>query len=139
MMAKIQILVAAFTILVACQKDQMVVDQTICQTWEAKTFISLESVAYPKNENAPILLTFKEDGTFSLRLDINSCGGTFKTRNGNQIEIEYPACTEACCDSPFSTKLASMLPKVTSYQLEDQSLQLNVPQWGFIQCELVRK
>lgn len=137
MMAKIQFLVAVFTMLVACQKDQVVVDRTICHTWEAKTFISLESVAYPRNENTPILLTFKEDGTFSLRLDINSCGGTYKTGNGNKIEIQYPACTEACCDSQFSSKLASTLPKVTSYRLEDQTLQLNVPQWGFIELELV--
>ena len=137
MKARFYIFFATFTVLISCQKDQVIADGDICHTWEAKTFISLESVAYPKNENTPILLTFKKDGTYLLKLDINSCGGTFKTSNGNQIEIEFPACTEACCDSQFSNKLASMLPEVVTYSIEDHTLQLNVPQWGFIEFELV--
>jgi len=137
MKARFLILFSAFTLLISCQKDQDAAIDTMCHTWEAKTFISLESMTYPKNENKPILLTFKKDGTYSLKLDINSCGGTFKVRTGNQIEIEFPACTEACCDSPFSNKLAITLPKVASYTIEDHILELNVPQWGFIEFELV--
>lgn len=137
MKARFQIFFAAFTVLISCQKDQVITDSDICHTWEAKTFISIESVAYPKNVNTPILLTFKKDGTYSLKLDINNCGGIFKTGNKNQIEIEFPACTEACCDSQFSGKLVGVLPQVATYSIEEHTLQLNVPHWGFIEFELV--
>jgi heat shock protein HslJ len=121
---------------VSCNKDE-VANSVLYSTWEAKSFMSIESVAYPKNENKPILLTFKKDGTFSLKLDINNCGGTFTSGNDNQLLIASPACTEACCDSKFSEKLASMISRVTSYEIERNTLKLNVPQWGYIELELV--
>lgn len=80
-----------------------------------KTYLSAESVAYLKNEDSPILLTFNKDGTYSLELNIISCGGSFEISNKKQISIESPVCTEACCDSPFSNKLAITLSKVTTY------------------------
>ena len=79
MKAKFQFLsfFSAFLILIACNKDKVSDVEDICHTWEAKSFMSLESVTYPKNESTPILLTFKKDGTYNLKLDINSCGGNF--------------------------------------------------------------
>ena len=132
---KILIIISIFLIANSCKKDEKV-NSILLSTWEAKSFISLESVAYPKNENTPILLTFKKDGTYSLKLDRNSCGGTFSANKTNQIEIEFPACTEACCDSQFSNKLATMLPQVASYSIEGTILKLNVPRWGYIECEI---
>jgi hypothetical protein len=126
---------SVFVILNSCKKDEKV-NSILFSTWEAKSFMSLESVAYPKNENNKILLTFKKDGTYSLKLDINSCGGNFASGKNNQLEIDFPACTEACCDSQFSSKLATMLPQVTSYSIEGTILKLNVPQWGYIECEI---
>lgn len=121
--------------LTSCNEDEDSINN-LYQTWEAKNFMSLESVAYPKNENKPILLTFKKDGTYSLKLDINNCGGTFTSGNDNQLLIASTACTEACCDSKFSEKLASMISRVSSYEVNRGTLKLNVPQWGYI--ELVR-
>lgn len=138
MKAKFQFLsfFSAFLILVACNKDKVLVVEDICHTWEAKSFMSIESVAYPKNENTPILLTFKKDGTYSLKLDINSCGGTFASEKNNQLEMDFAACTEACCDSQFSQKLATMLPEVTTYEIDGSVLKLHIPQWGYIECEI---
>ncbi len=99
--------------------------------------MSIESVAYPKNENKAILLTFKKDGTYSLKLDINNCGGSFTSGKDNQLLIGSTACTEACCDSKFSEKLASMISRVTSYEVNRETLKLNVPQWGYIELKLV--
>lgn len=121
----------------SCNKDEEP-NAKLYQTWEAKSFMSLESVAYPKNENKPILLTFKSDGTYNLKLDINSCGGNFTSGKSNRLEIEPPACTEACCDSKFSEKLATMISKVTSFSIEGKALKLNVPQWGYIELELLK-
>lgn len=122
-------------ILISCNKEKEA-NSILFATWEAKSFMSIESVAYPKNENNKILLTFLPSGTYHLKLDINSCGGNFTSGKNNQIEIESPACTEACCDSKFSEKLAMMISKVTSFSSEGKTLKLNVPQWGYIELEL---
>ena len=124
-----------FTFL-ACDKDDKA-NAILYHTWEAKEFMSIESVAYPKNENTRILLTFYPSGTYHLKLDVNSCGGNFATGKNNHLEIESPACTEVCCDSKFSEKLVSMLSKVTTYEISGNLLTLNVPQWGFIELEFV--
>lgn len=118
----------------SCNKNEDQND-TLYQTWEAKDFMSLESVAYPKNENSRILLTFNRSGSYNLKLDINSCGGKFSTSGKNRITMESPACTEACCDSKFSEKLAGMLYRVESFEIKGNSLSLFVPEWGFIQLE----
>lgn len=121
----------------SCNKDEET-NSALFQTWEAKDFMSLESVAYPKNENNKILLTFGKTGSYQLKLDINSCSGPFTLGKNNRLEIKSTACTEACCDSKFSEKLASMLLRVESYRIEGTTLKLNVPQWGWIECELVK-
>lgn len=134
---KTPILTAVFLLftLISCKKDEDK-NSVLFATWDAKSFMSLESVAYPKNGNNKILLTFNKSGSYHLKLDINSCGGNFTSGKNNQLEMESPACTEACCDSKFSEKLAIMLPKVTSYSIDGKTLKLNVPQWGYIELEL---
>lgn len=121
----------------SCRKDEEA-NSALFQTWEAKDFMSLESVAYPKNENNKILLTFEKTGSYHLKLDINSCSGPFSLGKSNQLVIKSTACTEACCDSKFSEKLATMLLQVESYSIEGTTLKLNIPQWGWIECELVK-
>lgn len=131
------VLLMAMTLMGSCQEEVVRDGKDIYHTWEAKSFISVESVAYEKVENHPILLTFKRDGTYGLKLDVNSCGSRFDAGKGNSIELENPACTEACCDSPFSNKLSNMLPKVTSYRIMGENLYLSVPKWGDIKLEVV--
>jgi hypothetical protein len=120
----------------SCTKDVETI-LALMETWEVKDFMSIESIAYPKNENSKILLTFEKAGSYHLKLDINSCSGPFTLGKNHQLEIKSTACTEACCDSKFSEKLAEMLLRVESYSIEGTTLKLNVPQWGWIECELV--
>lgn len=129
---------SCFLILVACRKENEVCVDQIYRTWEAKKFMSVESVAYPKNENKPILITFDAEGNYLLKLDVNSCFGKVDFSENNRIEIEPAVCTEACCDSRFSEKLVTMLPEVTTFGIEGNTLKLNVPGWGYIECELVK-
>lgn len=133
----ILIIFSLFIVLISCHNDNESDIEDICHTWEAKTFMSIESVTYPKNENNPILLIFKADGTYQLNLDVNHCSGTFNTRNNNQIEIGSAACTKICCDSEFSEKLSVMFSEVKSYKIEGHQLKLEVPQWGYIEFDLV--
>jgi len=121
--------------LTSCSHEEET-NTTLFQTWVAKDFMSLESVAYPKNENTKILLTFSKSGTYSLKLDINTCSGNFTASKVEEISMESPACTKACCDSRFSEKLAIMLPKVKTYKIDGNILRLEVPEWGFIKLEL---
>ena len=120
----------------ACDKDDKA-NAILYHTWEAKEFMSIESVAYPKNENTKVLLIFNSAGTYQLKLDVNSCGGNFAAGVNNHLEIESPACTEVCCDSKFAEKVAAMISRATSYEISGSTLMLNVPQWGFIELELV--
>jgi hypothetical protein len=132
---KASIVILSLLLLLSCQKDD---DHSgLFQTWEAKEFMSIESVAYPKNENTRVLLTFNRSGSYNLKLDINSRGGSFTSGKSNQIEIETAACTEACCDSKFAEKVAAMLSLVNSYEISGNTLKLNVPQWGYIELQLV--
>lgn len=130
---KASVVIFLLLLLLSCRKDDE--NSVLFQTWEVKDFMSIESVAYPKNENTKILLTFTKSGSYNLKLDINSCGGRFSTSGKSGLSIESAACTEACCDSPFSNKLAGMLSKVKSYEIDQTSLRLEVPQWGYIECK----
>ncbi|MBL7965667.1 MAG: META domain-containing protein [Prolixibacteraceae bacterium] len=132
---KIFAIILLLALVFSCRKDD---DHSgLFQTWEAKEFMSIESVAYPKNANTKVLLTFNRSGSYHLKLDINSCGGNFATGKSNQIEMETAACTEACCDSKFAEKVAAMLSRVNSYEISGNTLKLNVPQWGYIELQLV--
>ncbi len=122
----------------SCKKDQTLVDAKLYNTWEVKEFISLQSVNYPKNKDNKILITFKLDGTYQLKLDVNNGSGTFTSNIENLINVEIPVLTEACCDSEFSKKFAAILPSVTSYSIKETILNLNVPHWGTIKLELVK-
>ena len=119
----------------ACHKENSV-SEGLYHTWEAKEFMSIESVAYPKNGNTKVLLTFQSIGKYQLKLDVNSCGGDFSVEKNNQLEIGATACTEACCDSKFAEKVAAMLSRVATYEISGKTMKLNVPHWGYIQLEL---
>lgn len=121
----------------SCQDEGMAANNELYHTWEATGFISLESVAYPKMNNYSPRVTFTKDGKYSLKLDVNSCMGSFEKGENNSIRIQSAGCTRICCDSQFSVKMADMLSKVTSYTIEKNKLQLHVPGWGYVECKLV--
>ena len=135
----ILITTAFLLIVMSCSKDKAkTTADVLYSSWEVKSFMSIESAAYIKDDSNKILLIFDQKGTYSLVLDVNHCGGNFTQGDNDQIELDAPSCTEICCDSEFSQKLATMLPQVTSYGITGPTLRLHVPQWGYIECELVR-
>jgi hypothetical protein len=122
----------------SCHKDDAPVVIKLYNTWEVKEFISLHSVNYSKDKDNKILLTFNQGETYQLKLDVNTCSGTFVSKVENLIAIDFPACTEVCCDSEFSNKFTALLPSVTSYTIKGNTLDMNVPNWGTIRSELVK-
>lgn len=135
---QILVLVVILMISTSCKKDDSTAVVTLYNTWEVKEFISILSVNYPKDPDNKLLLTFNEGETYQLKLDVNTCSGKFESNVENLIEIDFPSCTEACCDSDFSNKFTALLPSVTTYSIKGNTLDMNVPNWGTIRLELVK-
>lgn len=70
--------------------------------------------------NKDYRLTFA-DKDFGLKLDVNNCGGTFKTEN-NQLIIDGTSmfCTEMCCDSENAKILQKQLASNVLYTVEEE-------------------
>jgi hypothetical protein len=72
----------------------------------------------------PYQVSFNKDNIYNMRLDINSCGSTYKVEDENKISIGPIACTEICCDKVFSDTLLNILKRVNSYNISQESLEL---------------
>lgn len=124
--------------LYSCDKDENGGAGDIYGKWEATAFISIESAGYPKNNNYNPVIEFKNDGTYSLKLDRNSCSGSFTLPGENNINISAAGCTKICCDSKFSQKFIGLLPQVNGYSIEGNKLKLNVSGWGWIELKALK-
>lgn len=123
-------------VFLGCEKEDAKRIEALYNTWEIVDFFSIESRVYAKKDGYNPKIEFKQDGSLGLRLDANGCFGSFKVHSENKIEITAVGCTEICCDSDYSQKIAQMLSKVTSYELDGKSMKLNVPGWGSLHLEL---
>ena len=119
-------------LIVACKNEELLKGDGLYGKWEATSFASLESISYPKKEGYSPIITFMKDGKYELKLDVNSCNGSYLILARN-IEITHPGCTKICCDSDFSKKFAAMLSRVSSFTIErNHNLYLYINDWGFI-------
>jgi hypothetical protein len=119
----------------ACNDDETLMREKLYGTWEATTFISVESANYAKKDGYNPVITFKADGNYGLKLDMNSCGGSFRVTNYNQLNIDPPFCTKICCDSDFSQKIATILHEVSLFTFVRGNLRLHIDGWGYIVLE----
>jgi len=131
---------AIFSVLIltifSCDKSETEEKVSLYGKWVVTDFMSVESVLYPtKNDYYPVI-EFKNDDSYSLTLDVNSCMGNFSVSESNEIQLSASGCTKMCCDSEFSKKFVQMLPQVESYQIEKNKLKLDVPGWGWINLKL---
>lgn len=113
----VAVLILLFT---ACFPDRKEIRDN---TWVA---VSLKSSNEDSTQNpaAPYELTFPEKRSFSIRLDVNTCGGEALFSPNNIIVFNDIACTEACCDSDFAAELVRLLREVNRYQFNDEQLVL---------------
>lgn len=124
--------------LFSCDKTENEGSDNIYQSWEVTDFMSVESVAYSKDKNFSPIIEFRNDGRYSLKLDVNNCSGSFTLTRESNIDISAAGCTKICCDSKFSQKFIAMLPQVTSYSIEGKIMKLNVPGWGWIELDKLK-
>ncbi len=131
-----KLLILLFLFPGGCRDEYNPDDTDLYGTWEAIHFISVESVHYSKTEDYNPQLSFIEDGSYGLGLDVNGCFGNYAVLDENRIEMTAPICTEICCDSDFSQKLAGMLSKVSRFEIHSpEVLYLFIDDWGFIKLE----
>lgn len=122
----------------SCKNDEIEMDNSIYNTWEITDFISVESRLYAKDKDYNPLIEILKDGSFNLELDVNHCCGNFEINSNQKIKFSGAGCTKICCDSEFSLKFIQMLSQVEGYELEGNSMKLDVPGWGWIQLELYK-
>lgn len=101
--------------------------------WQIDNLLSLESLAYPKDNGFSPWIEFKESGSFQLKLDANTGIGSFTFIGDDSVHFSNVAVTKICCDSEFSKKFLLMLPQVTAFKFEEQTLELHVPSWGWFE------
>ncbi len=102
-----------------------------CEDKESASLVNKWKVnSYLKDNNsltqtAPqsIYIHFNKNKTLSISLEINNCSGVFDV-DSEKLSIQNLACTEACCDSEFSSELLNLLTKVNSYSASENQLSL---------------
>jgi hypothetical protein len=90
------------------------------QRWQVK---SLRGPDYARSATEVYVLDLRDGQSFSLTLDVNSCGGNYVLGPGRDIRFE-PGCTEVCCDSPFAEALAELLARAERYSWQGNELHL---------------
>lgn len=132
----LQLTTILFVLLVANScKEEHFSTTDLYQSWVVEGFVSGESSSYEKYKDNKLIVTFNEDQTYDLSLDVNDCGGAIQIINGHQIQLAQSGCSYVCCDSDFSQKLVEILPQATSFKIVRNRLKLFVPGWGIIELK----
>ncbi len=105
----------------ACKKTDDVKESIIGQ-WQVDGFVANEN-AISKNAETNLYLSFENDKSLELSMEVNSCQGKFQIQEST-LSIEELSCTKACCDSEFSIELGTLIPTVNTYELSNGVLNL---------------
>lgn len=107
-------------VFVSCKKD----DNAIVGEWEVWQLRASDEADW---EDAPesYVMTFSEDNSVSLSLDVNTCGSTYSRCTCGSLSIDQLGCTEACCDSDFAAGIVQLLPHIERHDIQGDVLQMN--------------
>jgi hypothetical protein len=105
----------------SCKKDSES-SVTIIGKWKVEGFVS-NSASASKTVTTDIYLTFYNNKTLNIALEVNTCSSTFSLDN-SALLIESTSCTEICCDSEFSEELLELLPLVETHHFTNGKLNL---------------
>ena len=103
------------------EKDH--INPIIDTDWEVYSITSPDK-KYIIISPTPYEVNFQKDNVLTMRLDVNSCGGTYSVDNSTSMNIDPMYCTEICCDKPFADTLLNILPKINSYRITGDDLEL---------------
>ena len=107
----------------SCSKDKIYTDITQYK-WEV---IKIREAHYCSYESTSkiYILEFTGSNEFILSLDVNTCTGTYKMQNEDEIEFNSLGCTEICCDSYFAGTLSGLFPEMSDYYATKDELYLS--------------
>lgn len=105
----------------ACSNNQQ---EVLDNTWKVESYKMSDSDSL-RSTSQSYILSFADRRNFSFTLDINSCGGSVDFKPNNIVVFsQSPTCTEACCDSPFSTGALAAIKQVNRFELINERLTL---------------
>ncbi len=105
-----------------CTKQQQT-HSLIDTEWEVWSITAPDRIFILKSPT-PYPVKFLKDSTFTIGLDVNTCGGTYSLDNENYIHINTIYCTEMCCDSVFADTLINIFRDIHSYKIVGDNLEL---------------
>ena len=97
----------------SCAKKDINIDLT-ATTWEVVKIKKQGESSYTKAEESYVL-TFTNEQTYTLNLDVNNCFGDYEIASKGNIDLGHVGCTMICCDSEFAQNLTQLFPKMTKY------------------------
>ncbi len=97
----------------SCAKKDIYIDLT-SNDWEIVKIKKQGESSYTK-AGASYILSFTNEQTYALKLDVNNCFGDYEITSNGNIVIGHMGCTEVCCDSEFAQTLLQLFPKMTKY------------------------
>ena len=109
-------------IFTSCAKKDIHIDLT-SHEWEVVKIQKDGESSYTKAE-ASYILTFTNENTYAINLDVNQCFGSYEISGGGNIDISQGGCTMICCDSKFAMNMLGLLPHMTSYYGQGDELIL---------------
>jgi hypothetical protein len=90
--------------------------------WKVEGFIANTS-SNSETATNPVYLTFNNNKTTEIELEINSCSGSYSL-DQRALLITNMGCAEACCESDFSEGLMDLLPLVKTHYFTNGKLNL---------------
>ena len=116
-------LIAVITLFFSMCNKEPLLNPIVDTSWEVWSITSPNRI-YIIISPTPYEINFQKEDILTMSLDVNTCGGTYKVENNTDIHIEPLYCTEICCDKPFADTLLNILPKVNSYKITGEDLEL---------------
>jgi hypothetical protein len=129
-MRAILFLVFAMLLFSSCKKDNL----DIIGEWEVEAIRTSQTSGWI---DAPeiIVFYFEKKGKMAFDLSVNRCITSYSSCTCGSFSVEIPACTEACCDSEFSTQILEILSEIGSHEISADELLLK----GISDIKLQRK
>lgn len=107
---------------------------SIIGSWRVASLLK-DGTSTVQNTSDTLLVSFFNDKSVRVQLEINNCEGTFTTGQDG-FDISNLGCTEACCDSEFSSDLLYTLKRVDDYTIAGEELNLTGDSDRVIRCTL---
>lgn len=114
---------ALVILLFSCTKENISLTELQLGKWEVEKIKKANGSSFLKAEKS-YTLAFTSDSSIVVRLDKNSCEGTYQISSDENIRFSTLPCTYLCCDTEYATDFVSLIPFMTKYSKRGNQLIL---------------